>query len=211
MSQTANTLRESALIWQRIVLPPSGVEVIRNLTGRHFQIIEHSGGLGEKFFAAFNDKPFFKAALGLKYVLPPGDAFSKLRFRNDTAEEMVIEIYAGTVETEDMRLNIVRGRATPMMEAESVITGHSQTILAAAEVDLSATTPPGPRFIRKATIVTNMDPAVDLDLANVDDDVFAAVFPKQSHLVQSSDPVKVQNPSGAPIVARIAQLWYVIN
>jgi hypothetical protein len=217
MSQNANTLDNSYLVWRKIILPPNasggaeGQTVSRDITGKHFMVIEQSGGQGETFWAGFDDRPLFKASLGLVFRLSGQDFFSKLRFRNDTLEEMVIEIYAGTVETEDMRLNIVRGRAAPVMEAESVITTHSTTIAGGAEVDLTVLPPPGPKYIRKATIVFNMDPAVDLDLADEDDNLVAPVLFRQGINYPSSEGLKVQNPSGAPIVARISQVWYVVN
>lgn len=210
MSQTANTLDRSYIRHHNVTLEP-GVEVVKDVTGVYFIVSEKTGAGAEPFQIAFDEDPYFPANLGLGFTLPPGNFFSRLRFRNDTAETMEIELYTGTIVGQDMRLNIVRGRAAPMMKAETVVTGHSQTIPAMDEVDLTASTPPGPKYIRAATIVFNMDPAVDLDLVNEADEQIAPVFFRQGVNIESSAPLKVQNNTAAPVVARIAQVWYIVN
>lgn len=210
MSQVANTLDRSSIRHFRIPLP-AGQDVERAVTGVYFLVAEQEGGDGQKFQVAIDDDPFFPATLGLKFNVQPGNSFSKLRFRNETAAEMTIEIYAGTIEGEDMRLNIVRGRAAPMMNAETVITTHSAAIAATTAVDLTVVSPPGAKYIRKATIITNMDPASDLDIRDASDAVIASVFYRQAFLLESSQAVKVYNPTASPITARIAQVWYVVN
>lgn len=209
MSQTADTLKQSFLAWHKLTIP-AGQDVVKSVTGMYFMISELQSGTELQFLVSIDELPFFPATLGLKFTLPPGNAFSKLRFRNPTTTDMVVEFYAGTVEGEDMRLNIVRGRATPFMHAETVISGHSSTIAAGAEVDLAGTAP-SPKYIRKATIISNMDPAVDLDLLNDADEMFDVCLFRQSKLIESSDNITVKNNTAAPVVCRIAQIWYVIT
>jgi hypothetical protein len=211
MSQNANTLQQSFITWHRIRLLP-GQQVERAITGVFFMVAEQEGDAG-KFHAGIDDLGLFPVTLGLRFRLPGGNSFSKLRFLNPLAAEITIELYAGTVECEDMRLNIVRGRAAPVMDAETVITHHSAAIAAAGAVDLSAEEPPGPKYVRRCTHVTNMDPAVDIDLATAGDDsgIFATVMPRTSYNVPSSAPVIVQNNSAAPVTVRIAQIWYVVT
>lgn len=125
---------------------------------------------------------------------------------------MEVQFVVGDGDIQDTRLSVVRDKGLPVQKWPTVMTGHSQTIAAGAEVDLDGTEPsPATSHERASTIVTNMDPAVDLEVLNQDDEVLDTVFFRSSKLYESSASLKVKNNTGAPVVARISQLWYVLG
>lgn len=213
MSQTRNTTENSHLSFFRLTLG-AGQQAERGVAGRFFICTEVEGGEGKPFELALNDNSFFPLNTGLKIQLPGGDDFSKVTLRNPTAASMVIEFYVGTIIVDDLRLNIIRGRSAPVMKAETVMTGHGGALGALATYDLSNTVTfpsPNAKYIRASTIVSNLDPAVDIEIRNQAGDVLMPVFFRQSILIESSDALKIFNPTGAPVVTRIAQSWYVIR
>lgn len=213
MSQTSNTTRNSFIGYFRKQLQ-AGQDIIVNVTGRFLICTDVEGGDGEPFLVSIDDGAFVPFNLGLKVELPHPDSFSKVAIRNPSQSEITVEFYAGSILVEDMRLNIVRGRAAPIMKAETVLTSHGGTIAGGGVIDLSdlvAHPPPNPKYLRAATIVTNMDPGVDLDILNTDDAEIGTCFFRQSLLIESSDPIKVKNSSGGNVICRIAQAWYVIR
>ena len=89
----------------------------------------------------------------------------------------------------------------------SIITGHSQEIPAGSEVDLTGTDP-GTGFQRKATIITNLDRAVDLNVYNSDDELVDVVMYRTSKLYEVSAPLTIKNESEVAVNTAISQVWY---
>lgn len=214
MSQTANTTPNSFIGYFKKKLA-AGQEIAVNVTGRFLICTDVEDGDGSPFEASLDGNSWFPFNLGLKIELPHPDSFSKVAIRNPGASEITVEFYAGSILVEDMRLNIVRGRAAPVMKAETVLQGgYGGTIAGGASIDLSdlATYPaPNAKYLRAATVVSNLDAGVDLDILDKDGDDLMPCFFRQSVLIESSDPVIVKNSSAGDVICRIAQFWYVIR
>lgn len=206
MTETAQTF----LTHFKKRLPAGGQLVQVNVAGSVFLCAEVTG-TALPFEMQMDSLPFIPMTQGLSVRLKGGDEFRQLTFRNPTSSEITVEFYAGSALIEDARLNIVRGRSAPVMHAPCVNTAHSTTIAAGAALDLTGAHPVHPRFLRKATIVTNMDPAVDLELTNAAGDNLATVFWRTSFLLESSEGVKVKNNSASPVVCRACQVWYIVE
>ena len=192
----------------RKLLQAGGQAVKVSVFGKYVHFSE-SYGSALPFEMRFDDLPWFPANMGLRFTLPGGDTYKELHFRNPNAKDITIEFYCGTVETADSRLSIVRGRLVGVMHGPSVWTAHSQTIGAGATVDLTAAHPVFPTYLRKATIVTNMDPAVDLEILDADDAVLDTVLFRSTKLYESSSGIQIKNNTAAPVVCRANQIWYV--
>lgn len=213
MSQVTNTLRDTFNRSYKVNLPV-GVEVQKNVFGTFVMITEQKGGNGAKFEMSFEELPFFDATMGMRFKLPNGNSFSKLRFVNKTGEPMDIEFFAGSIEAEDFRLSILRGRAVRMTKAETISTAFSASIPSLGEIDLSneiAFPPPNELYVRASTTIFNRDLSTDLEILNPSDDVIGTVFPKTGYLRESTEAVKIQNNSGSPVLVTGEQLWTIFT
>lgn len=213
MSQNANTTQNSFLQFFRVTIP-AGTSVKKNVTGRFLIVTDCDGNEGLPFDVALDEGSSFPMNTGLKVELPSPDSFSKVTITNPLEDAITVEFYTGSILVEDLRLNIIRGRSAPVMQAESVCTSASTTIAAGATLDLTDETtfpPPHPKYLRRATIITNMDAGSDLDIYNADNQLLTSVFFRTVLNWESSDPVKIKNNTGADIIVRVAQSWYVIQ
>lgn len=191
-----------------LTLADDGVKTIEAY-GRYFFVNESSA----KFLMSVNGSKYFPISMGQGFDLSDSDRFNKLTFKRPAGwpDEITADIITSDCHIFDARLSIVRGRMTPFMQAESVWTPHSATIAAGTALDLTGAHPTDDRYLRKATIVTNMDPAVDLEILNSADAVLDTVFFRSTKLYEVSQGIKVKNNSGAPVVCRASQAWYVVD
>lgn len=211
MSQTRQTDAGAFCKHYPFTIKTGGEEKQVNAAGNFFICADVTGD-GQPFQMSWDNEPFFDWNMGLKYVMPPGTYFSKLRFKNTLqAADIFCQMYIGSGNVDDARLTIVRGRAAPVMNAETIKTAHSTTLGAGATLDLTAAHPTFPRYIRKATIVTNMDPAVDLEILTPGDAVMDSVLFRTTKLYEESEGIKIKNNSGAGVVLRAVQFWYVVT
>ena len=170
---------------------------------------------GDQFEIRIDSNQWIPCWLGWKWILAEGEYFKSVEFRSVGASaNMDIECVQGTGDFSDSRLNMVRGQVTNFMDGATVLSGHSQTIAGGATVDLSDSVtypPPVDGYLRKATIITNMDPASDLELLNSAGEVLNSVLYRSNFLMESSDPIKIKNNTGSGIVTRICQEWYIVR
>lgn len=156
---------------------------------------------------------WFKISQGEGFDLGEEDRFQKLSFRRCAGTTIPVPVKIRTADCYmfDSRLSIVRGRVTPFMQAESVWTAHDATIAAGAALDLTAEHPVFPDYVRKGTIITNMDPAVDLEIVNAANEILDTVFFRSTKLYEVAEGIKIKNNTAAPVVCRAAQAWYVVD
>ena len=73
--------------------------------------------------------------------------------------------------------------------------------------------PPAGMAYRKSVIITNKDPAVDLDVKTKDAagayQIAGTVFHLQAWYLETSDNVRITNPGGAPVSVGILELFYL--
>lgn len=177
--------------------------------GRYFLV----RSAAEEFEMKIPGGNFFKISQGEGFDLGDEDRFTKLHFRRVPGSTVSQDVKIRTSDCYmfDARLSIVRGRFAAIMQAPTVWTAHSATIAAGAALDLTAAHPTFPDYLRKATIVTNMDPAVDLEILNSADATLDTVLFRTTKLYEVSEGIKVKNNTGAPVVCRASQAWYVVD
>lgn len=140
---------------------------------------------------------------GVTWALPDAnERFGKLTFRSDVAQ--TVEFYHGN-------FLAFGNQVVPVIKVAQTFArpGVSQ-IAATTNVDLE--TVPAGRSYRKSIVVTNLDPAVDLDIYMKDSagtyQLAATVFFRQAWYLETSDHIRIRNPSGAPVNCRIVELFY---
>lgn len=218
MSQTQNTTRNSALRFFSEKVKPGGEPRIINVTGTNVKIAEVRGADGKPFQMGFNDDPLFDMQVGLGFKMEPGDSFSKLVLVNPHDEQIEVDLYAGTLNLEDSRLNIVRGRSAPVSLAETVITGGQVELDPDAYIEITNDMEVGDSddFQKRSlthqlarVVVTNLDPAVDITLCNhTSGGAFGSVFPRQARLVDSSEGCRIVNETAAPVLVQVEIVWW---
>ena len=156
-----------------------------------------------RFQMSFNDGEFFDCRQGVEWRMPEGDFFNRLIFTADADTD--IEFYAGSFfYHENVVVPVIQVAKTKAVPGPNSIAGG-------ANVDLE-TTPAGLSY-RKAVVITNKDPAVDLDVKVKDGagvyQIAGTVFHLQAWYLETSDNVRITNPGGAAVSVGIVELFYI--
>jgi hypothetical protein len=161
----------------------------------------------------FSDGAWFDFDQGLTFNLGP-DKFTKLNFR---AKQFVvptrIEFYAGNAQIADSRLNIVRDpnhyQVFDFQVRETVVRAGPITIAGGATVAFAGTGAAGSGYgYRKEIIVTNLDPASDLDLLDSANNPIGTVFFRQANIFETSATVKLKNNGAGAMAIRVMEIFY---
>jgi len=178
---------------------PAGSKLPVNVYGSSFACTMATG----RFAMSFNDGEFFDCQQGVEWRMPEGDSFNRLTFTALATTD--IEFYAGSF---FYHQNIV----IPVIQVAKTRAIPGPTAIGAgANVDLEA--PPAGMAYRKSVIITNKDPAVDLDVKTKDAagvyQIAGTVFHLQAWYLETSDAVRITNPGGAPVSIGIIELFYL--
>lgn len=156
------------------------------------------------FEMGYDANPLFPIeGAGVTWALPDAsERFTKLTFRSETTQE--IEFYYGN-------FLAFGNQVVPVFKVAKTFARPGPTqIPATSNVDLD--TVPAGRSYRKSIVITNMDPAVDLDVYMKDSagayQLAATVFFRQAWYLETSDDIRIRNASGAPVNCRIVELFY---
>lgn len=156
------------------------------------------------FEMGYDSNPLFPIeGAGVTWALPAADErFTKLTFKSDVTQE--IEFYYGN-------FLAFGNQVVPVIKVAKTYARPGVTSIAATtNVDL--TTVPAGRSYRKSIVVTNLDPAVDLEIHMKDSaGVFqpaATVFFRQAWYLETSDDIRVRNASAGTVNCRIVELFY---
>lgn len=173
-----------------------------NIYGRVFACTEASG----PFSMNFNDGEFFEVRKGVEWALIGEDRFARLQFKAAAATD--IEFYAGNFFWHE---NVV----VPIIKvAKTRAVPHTTSTIGAATSVVFNVTPAGLLY-RKSIVITNNDPAVDLEVEARDITVPATwrragvVFAKQAWYLETSDEIRVTNLSGAAINYGVVEIFYL--
>ncbi len=173
-----------------------------NIFGRVFACTEANG----PFEMRFNDGDWFAARKGVEWAMVGEDRFNKLSFRAAVATE--VEFYGGNFFWHE---NVV----VPVIQvAKTKLIPGGLTSLAAGTSKILDTVPAGCSY-RKSVVVTNDDPAVDLQV-DVDDPAnpgtfvpAATVFFKQAWYLETSDKLRIRNASAGVVNCKIVETFYL--
>lgn len=208
--------RKTALTRKRFTLPAGGENTL-NVTGNFVICTEAFGGFDLYLTENSDALPW---NVGLSVRLQGDDFFDKLRFVNQSATlAVVVEVMVGIGDVIDSRLNIVRDRPTRLsLEVAKTVTKSSATVSIAggAFVALAGTDTVGSgRTYRKCLLLTNNDPAVNLEIVGLAADmttetgVVASAIYGTVTVIETSDNLKIKNNSGAAIACRICELFFI--
>jgi hypothetical protein len=171
-----------------------------NIYGRVFACTNASG----PFMMNFNDGEFFPIkGRGVEWALIGEDRYARLQFQADV--ETNVEFYGGNFFWHE---NIV----TPVIKVAATIIKPPTAVQIAslASIDLPGTGASGSGYgYRKSLIVTNLDPALDLDLLDELGNKIATVFYRQANVFETSADLTLKNNNGgAPMPIRIMEIFY---
>lgn len=193
---------KESFIARHVITVKAGVEHPVNIYGAVFACMDASG----PFEMQFGNEAWFPCRKGIEWSLVGDDRYNKLSFR--AAVDTVVEFYGGNFFWHE---NVV----IPIIQhARTIIVPWQATSLAgSASVDF-VTVPAGMSW-RKSIIVTNNDASVDLEIHARDPAVpanwysCALVFAKQAWYLESSDGMRVVNPSASPVNCRVLETFYL--
>lgn len=193
---------DSSFIERRKIDLPAGKKISQNIYGRVFACTRTTG----PFRMNFNDGEFFDIkGSGIEWALVGEDRYARLQFI--AAADTTVEFYGGNFFWHE---NVV----TPVIKvAQSKVkppATNPTVINAAATLTLpGGVAAPGSGYgYRKALIVTNIDPALDLDVLDSADNIVGTVFFRQANVFETSDTLKLKNNNGSAMTVRVMEIFY---
>lgn len=182
----------------------------KNITGEFIYCVESNIGFD---FGLDDDRPI-ESDIGIEYRQEPGEAFTKIRVKNnDATATLNCSFLYGYGKIEDRRLVPVAGRRVGIL-----VENFPTEAVASATVSLPASTgtitfngiPTGTQRERKALIVTNQEAAGGNNLNVVDSsgNVGMVIFPQQSIIIETNDELEITNTSGGAITCKFLEIWY---
>lgn len=191
---------KSSFIERRKILVKPDHRLSVSIYGRVFACTDATG----PFMMNFNDGEFFPVkGRGVEWALVGEDFYSRLQFQADV--DTTIEFYGGNFFWHE---NIV----TPVIKVAPTIIKPTTVIQIAsmATIALPGTGAAGSGYgYRKSLIVTNLDPALDLDLLDEPGNKIATVFFRQANVFETSANLSLYNGNGgAPMPIRIMEIFY---
>ncbi len=167
--------------------------------GRTFACVTAEVG----FKMSFNNGKYFASRRGAEWSLQENERYNLLSFISESSQ--TLEILTGNFfYHENVVVPVIKVAKTRAIPGPNAIAANSN-------VDLLA--PPAGLSYRKSVIVTNNDPAVDLDVYTKDaGGVFqlaGSVLHLQAWYLETSDDVRIRNPSGAAVNVRILETFYL--
>lgn len=175
------------------IVIPAGETREYHCTGQLFICKEAS----DVFYVSFNDGAFFAMEVGLGFRLADPDEFTKLSFRNDTANALTVEFYAGVGEIRDARLNTVINRLVivGLKDVSDTAQGYGTVaippVCGGAGVTVSGTHPSTGKQ-RKQIVVQNLESIGNLYVCDAADALMAVIPPGQAWTLQSSATLKLK-------------------
>src|ERR1043166_616665 len=155
--------------------------------GRSFVCIFAQGA----FDMSFNNGKYFKMFQGAKWILQENERYNTLKLLSATNQSV-------TVITGNFFYD--QTSVTTVVQTAKTRTFPGPTSIAAGAVVTLNTIPAGVTY-RKAVIVTNNDPDVDLEIYAQDAaaawQLAGTVFHLQAWYLETSDALRVKNPAGS--------------
>jgi len=201
MSAAIKFSKESFIARHRITVK-AGKEQPVNIYGKVFACTEASG----PFEMNFAEQAWFPCRKGIEWSLVGDDHYNKLSFRAPVDTQ--VEFYGGNFFWHE---NVV----IPIIQHARTITVPWQQTSLAASASVDFLTVPSGMSWRKSIIVTNNDASVDLEVYARDPAVPAnwyscgLVFAKQAWYHETSDALRLVNPSAAAVNCRVLEAFYL--
>lgn len=153
---------KSILTHKRLTVAPGATRTL-NVTGSFWLVSEAT----HEFLLTANGGEEIPQNLGWKRRMNPGDYFSEIAIRNPSAtDDLTVEIFFGTGELDDQRLNIVRQRYSPVITLENPtrFKPYTETTLAPGAALIVDATIDGVPYLRKYAEIRAWHATADIPL-----------------------------------------------
>lgn len=139
-------------------------------------------------------------------------AFTALEIQNLSAAAVTVTIFAGFGDYIDKRTTIVGNRLSsilPVIEPKTQgAAGATNPIGAGATINLTGV-PVSPQLRRKCIVVTNLDPALNIQIRDNAGGILLTVFKETSVTLPISEAVQIHNPNGAAVSISYGEIWWM--
>lgn len=181
-------------------IPPGGIEAV-NIEGSNFHIVFSPVDIAIKWPGG--EFVTYPQGSGVDN-LPAGQTFKRLEVRNPSLGEITVVLYVGGPLYRDNRSALIEPRTevSAQTPAASIIPNAAGVVLDGI--------PTGLRIRRKSIQVSNLDPALNLQIRDAAGNVALTVFAQTSITLPISEYVQVYNASGGAIASSISEIWWTL-
>lgn len=128
--------------------------------------------------------------------------FKRLEVRNPSTGSITVVIYTGGP--------LYRDNRSALIEPKTEIAGWASNSIAATTGQVFAGVPSGYRMRRKCINVTNLDPALNLQVKDSAGNIALTVFAQTSITLPISETVTVHNANGSAVACSISEIWWTL-
>lgn len=174
--------------------------------------IESINGQGENFHIVFAPVDIQIKWPGGEFVTYPqgsgvdnlkaGQTFGRLEVRNPSTGTITVLIYVGGP--------LYRDNRSALIEPRTELDAWSSNSLASATGQAFDGIPTGLRMRRKAINVTNLDPALNLQVRDAAGHIGLTIFAQTSVTLPISEAVTIHNATGSAIACSISEIWWTL-
>lgn len=183
--------------------------------GVRFYIVESNSDAGLLIKTDKTSDELFTVGTGKEFS--EEQYFTALQITNENPVPITITLFAGFGDYIDKRTTIVGNRLQsilptiePVVQAFSVkVVGVPVTAIAGG-ADIPTTGTPTPTQLRrKAILVSNLDPNLNLQLKDQDGNICHTIFNNTCQIIPVSGIITLHNPNGSSISCQFTELWWM--
>jgi hypothetical protein len=185
-------------IEQVVTVPANGFQGV-NIYGQNFYLIDSTGPVqistdktGPKVYRKGQGEDF-----------PIELRFKRLEFKNETAADITVRLWAGFGHFVDSRVEI--------LEAYTKIRGSATVSIADGATLTLPGTPTNDLVQRKAIVVSNEDPNSIIRVVDSSGNNCCAIFPQTSVTLPVSGTCGIKNTSGAAVTVSVSEIFYALT
>ncbi len=136
--------------------------------------------------------------------MPDNGTFKRLEVRNPSLGQITVVIYVGGPLYRDNRSAVIEPKTEVAAQAPGV------RVIANATGVVFTGIPTGLRIRRKSIQVSNLDPALNLQVRDAAGNVALTVFAATSITLPISEYVQIWNASGGNIASSLSEIWWTL-
>lgn len=167
------------------------------LHGRHFTLVSSPVPLGVKL----GDMPENDLVSGQRLALDAPDEFDRVELVNPTAEMIRADFWIGHIAFYDDRRDNIESPTQAVAWAGTEIPATDEVAFPPLLV--------AGRIRRKAIVVSNRDPALNLEITDADGNIVCRVGPEESIMLPLSEACSVKNENGAPVACNVGEIYWL--
>lgn len=183
--------------------------------GIRFYIVESNSDAGLLIKTDKTSDELFTVGTGKEFSAE--QYFTALQITNENAVPITITLFAGFGDYIDKRTTIVGNRLQsilptiePLVQMVSVKVAGIPVANIAGGGDIPAPGAATPTQLRrKAILVSNLDPNLNLQLKDQNGDIAHTIFANTCQIIPVGGLVTLHNPNGSAISCEFAELWWM--